>query len=70
MLSASRIVDTKGVPVRNSYRNSNAHFVRVSEDRKSDLACPKAIERRGKAKSDPKCPQNLKDKLKKFKSSF
>ena len=38
--------------------------------RKSDLACPKAIEQRDKAKTDPKCPKNLKDKLRKFKIAF
>ena len=53
-----------------SYCNSNAHYLRVSKDRSSDLACPKAIEQRDKARTDPRCPQNLKDKLKKFKIKF
>ena len=50
-----------------SYCSSNAHYLRVSKDRASELACPKAIEQREKARSDPRCPQNLKDKLRKFK---
>ena len=53
-----------------SYCGSNSHYIRVSKDRKSDLACPKAIEQREKAKSDPKCPKNLKNKLRKFKIQF
>ena len=53
-----------------SYCGSNSHYLRESKDRKSNLACPKAIEQREKAKSDPKCPKNLKDKLKKFKIAF
>ena len=50
-----------------SYCSSNAHYLRVSKDRASELACPKAIEQREKARSDPRRPQNLKDKLRKFK---
>ena len=52
---------------KRSYCSSNAHHLRVSKDRASELACPKAIEQREKARSDPRRPQSLKDKLKKLK---
>ena len=55
---------------KRSYCNSNAHYLRVSKDRSSDLACPKAIEQRDKARTDPRCPKSLKDKLKKIKIKF